>query len=98
MDSSLMILGKNDSRESNLTKRPNILVVGSDHEAAMEHHYTKYLTEEGIHNDLFAAQGIFFEYYNASLLNKIRFKLGDSTIYNRINEELLAKVAGSKPD
>jgi len=47
---------------------------------------------------MFPAQGKFFEYYNASLLNKIIFKLRLSRIYQQINEELLATVASAKPD
>src|SRR5437763_8097881 len=75
-----------------------IMVVGSDHKAAMEHHYIKYFEEFHIPHSLFPAQGMFYEYYEASLLNKITFKLGIASIYKRINEELIAEVEARKPN
>jgi spore maturation protein CgeB len=75
-----------------------ILVVGSDHEAALEQYYTRYLTEAGVENKLFPAQGIFYRYYNASAVNKIAFRFGLSSIYKKINQELLATAASYKPD
>lgn len=75
-----------------------ILVVGSDHEAALEQYYTKYLTEAGVENKLFPAQGIFYKYYNASVVNKVLFKLGLSSIYKKINQQLLSVAASYKPD
>ena len=74
-----------------------ILVVGSDHEAAMEQYYTKYLTELGIDNRLFPAQGLFYKYYNASVIHKILHKLGLATIYQQINRKLLSTVREWKP-
>jgi spore maturation protein CgeB len=74
-----------------------ILIVGSDHVSAMEQYYTKYLSEAGISNVLFPAQGIFYKYYNASILNKVLFKLGLSSIYSKINQQLLEAVAKEKP-
>ena len=75
-----------------------ILVVGSNHKAAMEQYYRKYLDEFGISNEIFAAQGIFYKYYNASVFNKIFFKLGLSSIYKKINQELMQTVEEYKPD
>jgi spore maturation protein CgeB len=75
-----------------------ILVVGSDHEAALEQYFTKYLTEDGVENKLFPAQGIFYKYYNASVVNKIVFKLGLSSIYKKINQQLFSVVESYKPD
>lgn len=75
-----------------------ILVVGSDHEAALEQYYRKYLKEAGISNELFAAQGIFYKYYNASVINKVLFKLGLSSVFKKINRQLLSAVAEYKPD
>ena len=75
-----------------------LLIVGSDHVAAMEHHYRRYLTEGGIPNELFPAQGIFYNYYESSILNKILFKLQLSGIYRRINNELLRTADQFKPD
>ena len=86
-----------DSR-SKLPGDMKILLVGSDHKAAMEQYFTKYLTQFGVRNDIFPAQGIFYKYYNASLLNKIFFKLGLSSIYRSISEQLIANVEQEKPD
>ena len=75
-----------------------ILIVGSDHPAAMEHYYIHYLTQAGIENKLFPAQGMFYEYYNSSILNKVVFKLGILSNYKKINEELLEYAEEFKPD
>lgn len=75
-----------------------VLVVGSDHEAALEQYYIKYFSENGVENKLFPAQGIFYKYYNASVANKILFKLGFSSIYKEINLQLLSVAATYKPD
>jgi hypothetical protein len=75
-----------------------ILVVGSDHEAALEQYYSRYLTEAGVENKLFPAQGIFYQHYNASVVNKILFKLGLSSIYKKINQQLLSVARSYKPD
>jgi len=75
-----------------------ILVVGSSHEAAMEHHYLRYLGEMGIENELFSAQNVFYDYYQASLLNKIKFRLGISGVFPKINRELIQKTESYKPD
>ncbi len=77
---------------------PTILVSGADHVAAMEHHYLKYLKEFGVNHQLFAAQGIFYKYYNASSIHKILFKLGLSSIYRKINSQLLKLVKQLQPD
>lgn len=75
-----------------------VLVVGSDHEAAMEQYFTKYLTAAGVPNKLFPAHGLFYKYYNASLINKVLFRLGLSSIYKKINLQLLEAVDKEKPD
>jgi hypothetical protein len=75
-----------------------ILLVGSDHKAAMEQYFTRYLTELGVPNDIFPAQGLFYKYYNSSILNKVFFKLGVSSIYKSISDQLLQAVASKKPD
>jgi spore maturation protein CgeB len=98
MASSTMTRANDVWQNSTGAKKPRVLIVGSDHDAAIERYYSKHFAEEGVENYLFAAQGIFFSYYNASIINKVSFKLGFSKIYKRINEELLKKVAEMKPD
>ena len=75
-----------------------ILIIGSTHEAAMEHHYVRHLCEMGIQNELFGAQNLFHEYYYASLLNKIKYRLGVSRILDSVNETLIRKADAFKPD
>lgn len=74
-----------------------VLIVGSDHEAAMEQYFTKYLTVAGVPNKLFPAHGMFYKYYNASVINKVLFRLGLSSIYKKINVQLLEAVEREKP-
>src|SRR5947207_2020499 len=75
-----------------------VLIVGSAHEAAMEHAYTLHLTEMRIPNQLFPAQNIFYDYYYSTVLNKIKFRLGLSGILNSINRQLIQKVQSYRPD
>jgi hypothetical protein len=81
-----------------LLRHTRIMIVGSNHKAAMEQYYLKYLQEFNIPHSLFPAQGLFYEYYEASVLNKIFFKLGLATVYKRISEKLIAEVEATKPD
>jgi hypothetical protein len=74
------------------------MIVGSNHKAAMEQYYLKYLKEFDIPHSLFPAQGIFYQYYEASLMHKIFFKIGIAPIYKRINEELISRVETEKPN
>src|SRR5436190_1273519 len=85
-------------RHNRLPANFKILVVGSNHKAAMEQYYLRYLKELGVKIDIFPAQGIFYAYYNASFLNKLSFKLGLSRIYKIINARLLAQIKNDKPD
>ncbi len=75
-----------------------ILVVGSDNKYAIENFYVKHLRELGIDVRHFAAQGLFYEYYERSIVNKIIFRLGLSTIYNRINLQFKKWVMEFQPD
>src|SRR5437763_6451777 len=75
-----------------------VLIVGSAHEAAMEHAYIVHLTEMRIPNQLFPAQNIFYDYYYTNFLNKIKFRLGISGILNSINRQLIQKVESYRPD
>ncbi|HSZ84779.1 MAG TPA: glycosyltransferase, partial [Puia sp.] len=56
------------------------------------------MAELEIETELFAAQNFFFSYYNKSLINKIFFRLGISSIYKKINELLFKKAKQYKPD
>lgn len=75
-----------------------ILFTGSDAECSLERWYAEHLKEDGIDVRLFPAQSIFYQYYGASLKNKLLYKAGLSSIYRRINELLNEEVDRFRPD
>lgn len=75
-----------------------ILVVGSDQHWSIERLYKKYLSEAGVIVELFGAQDLFYQQYNKSIINKIQFRLGLSSIFTSINKQLLLKASSFKPD
>lgn len=75
-----------------------LLMVGSNHHWAIENIYLKYLKELNKQTYLFPAQNLFHEYFNSSLLNKILFRTGLSSIYKKINIHLLQYVEELRPD
>ncbi len=75
-----------------------VLIVGSDERWSIERLYSKYMTEAGATIELFAAQNLFFDYYQQSLINKLRFRLGASPIFSVINRQLLEKATVFQPD
>src|SRR5579871_5806201 len=75
-----------------------ILLVGSDKIYAIENFYTKHLAEHGASVVRFAAQSIFYDHYNSSILNRVTFKLGVSFIYRTINRLVMEHVEETKPD
>jgi spore maturation protein CgeB len=70
-----------------------ILILGSNHPAALELIYSSELAKLGIRNKILGIQNLFLAYYNKSLLNKIQYRLGiskiESTIQNTIKEQVL---------
>ncbi|HEY4290076.1 MAG TPA: glycosyltransferase [Puia sp.] len=76
-----------------------ILLVGSDYVWSIERVYRKYLLEAGADTvQLFAAQNLFYSYYNRSLLHKALSRAGLSGIYKRINGLLLKEIDSMRPD
>lgn len=75
-----------------------LLIIGSNHNWAIERFYLKYLRELNKETYLFSAQNLFHEYFNSSLLNKILFRTGLSSIYKKINIRLLQYVEELRPD
>lgn len=75
-----------------------IIIVGSDKVWAIERYYHKYFNELGIHTDFFIAQSMFYDYYQKSLLNKIIFKSGLSSIYKKINKAFKKEITLAQPD
>ncbi|MEI8116852.1 MAG: glycosyltransferase [Flavobacteriia bacterium] len=75
----------------------NILIVGSDHEAALEHIFKSELAALGFSVQLFPAQTLFLNFYGASFLNKIIYRLGLSFIIQGIQKKLKAFILANNP-
>jgi len=75
-----------------------VLVTGAGKAPAIERHYTDNLNQLGVETALFAAQNIFFDYYEKNLINKILFKSGLSSIYREINKMFRERVIALSPD
>ena len=77
-----------------------LLVVGANSTYSIERFYLKYWKEYGtnITIEFFPAQNFFYEYYNKNIINKIVFKFGISSIYDKINFKLIRKVDEFQPD
>ena len=74
-----------------------ILIIGADSPYAIEKHYLKHMLAK-VEVKLFPVQNMFLEYYYKSLLNKIVFRSGFSSIYKKINQELISEIKLFKPD
>jgi hypothetical protein len=75
-----------------------IFIIGSDKVWSLERIYKKHLLALGLEVELFAAQNLFYDYYGKSIYNKIIFQAGFSSIFQRINKELLVRIKEFKPD
>ena len=74
-----------------------LLLIGSDYEWSVERTYLNALQEKQIDCDLYAVQNIFYDYYYTSLYHKILFRLGISSIFKKINKDLLLFVEQYAP-
>jgi spore maturation protein CgeB len=74
-----------------------IVIVGSDHHAALEHIYKGELTSLGFVVQLFPAQTFFLDFYSASILNKIIYRLGFSRIIQKIQKKLKSFILEINP-
>jgi len=74
-----------------------ILVFGSNSKWAIENAFLEYLR---INNDIIFlnGHGSFLSYYHKNILNKIFFRMGLSTIFSKINKDLLKLTIMHKPD
>ena len=77
-----------------------LLIIGADSEYAIERFYLKYWKEYGknITVEFFLAQNFFYKYYNKNIVNKIVFKFGISSIYDKINKKLITRIDVFQPD
>ncbi len=74
-----------------------ILIIGSAHQAALEHIYAKHLSVFGNAVEIYPIQDLFLSYYTSSLFNKIVFRLGLSSIYAQLQKATVSFVAEYKP-
>lgn len=74
-----------------------LLIVGSDKVFAIENFYLRYLKESAIEVRLFTAQSIFYDYYQDSILHKILFKAGVSSVLRKINNRFKQEITEFEP-
>jgi hypothetical protein len=75
-----------------------LLIIGSDKVYAIENFYVKHLARLGLEVQLFPAQSIFYDYYQAGMANKVTYRLGLSRVLRGINQQVKNKVLGFRPD
>lgn len=76
-----------------------ILIVGSESHYAIERPYYKYLSRtDGVSVEIFPAQDYFLAFYRRSLINKLMYRLGISSILREINNGLKQKIESYRPD
>jgi hypothetical protein len=75
-----------------------ILLLGSDYTWSIERIYHREIKELGNCVELIAVQNMFYDYYYKSLFNKFIYRIGLSSILNKINEILLSKVENNRYD
>lgn len=74
-----------------------LLIVGADEIYSIENYYVKHLRESGVDVRVFTSQKRFYRYYNRSVFNKVKVRLGISRIYKRISRELQSEIIGFSP-
>ena len=76
-----------------------ILIIGAFSNYAIERYYLRYFNNiPQVTAAIFEAQNIFLKYYNQHLYNKVLFRLGNQSIYKKINEELKQNISSDQPD
>ena len=71
-----------------------VLIVGNKDITSIENYYSKYLSEQGFKVDFFQLN----KYYEWSYLFKIRYRLGDISVFKILNIELIKSCLKIKPD
>lgn len=75
-----------------------ILLIGSDHVWSLEKIFYKYLVQLNNDVELFPAQNYFYSYYNKSVINKMFYRAGVSSVINKINKRLIKTIETFQPD
>jgi spore maturation protein CgeB len=74
-----------------------LVIIGSNHTAALELVYKKLLEKNGYSTVVFPSQNLFLAHYNHSLINKFYYRLGLSNIIDSIQMELKEFIIVEKP-
>lgn len=80
-----------------MIKNQNLLILGSDHEAALEHIFKRELEVLGNQVQIIPVQNMFLEFYHKSIYNKIRYRLGFTSILNKLQVVIINAVLELKP-
>jgi len=80
-----------------MSDKLRLLILGSDQKWSIDKLYFSHLKKMGIMVELFTSQNIFFDFYHNSLLNKVIFRSGVSSIYNRISFEVKSIIEKYNP-
>ncbi len=72
----------------------SVLIVGNNDITSIENYYSKYLLELGFRVDIFQLN----KYYEWSTFFKIRYTLGDISVFKNLNFELIKSCVKIKPD
>lgn len=75
-----------------------LIIIGSSKPFALESFYQKHIVGLGHQIEIFPASDQFLQFYMGSMLNKLLFRTGISTIYKKINKRLLNHIQLVKPD
>jgi hypothetical protein len=75
-----------------------ILIFGSSIPYALESFYKRHLQEQSHEVIIFSGSDYFHHYYQVSVLNKIKFRLGISSIHKNINNELIRELERYSPN
>jgi spore maturation protein CgeB len=78
--------------------KEKIIIIGSNHEAALELIFVRELEKLGFSVLLYPAQNIFFEYYYKSVFNKLLYRLGYRSIISKIQKSIKDLILKEHPD
>jgi spore maturation protein CgeB len=78
--------------------KEKIIIIGSNHKAALELIFVRELEKLGFSVLLYPAQNIFFEYYYKSVFNKFLYRVGFRSIISKIQNSIKDLVLREHPD
>ena len=102
LPASLLIIGHRKAKAVGLrtsnVKTMKILIIGGGQPHSLESYYEKALSAIGTTVEILPIYDIFYQYYTKNIFNKIKHRLHLSSIYKRLNQTILEKVATYRPD